>query len=109
MKILSIDNFNTKLLSKFLMIFIMGSICKVIRFLIVKLVIDNFFIERLFFHMKTFSIINFTTKPLSIKDYFFSWNLRKLIKKVNYTGVEWVEISQKIFARFFGPRTFVRS
>ena len=26
-----------------------------------------------------------------------------------YTGVEWVEISKKIFARFFGPRMFVRS
>ena len=27
----------------------------------------------------------------------------------HFTGVEWVEISQKIFARFFDPRMFVRS
>ena len=26
-----------------------------------------------------------------------------------FTGVEWVEISKKNFARFFGPRMFVRS
>ena len=28
---------------------------------------------------------------------------------LNCTGVEWVEISQKNFVRFFGPRMFVRS
>ena len=30
-------------------------------------------------------------------------------RKKQYTGVEWVEISQKNFARFFGRRMFVRS
>ena len=30
-------------------------------------------------------------------------------KRALYTGVEWVEISQKIFARFFGLRMFLRS
>ena len=27
----------------------------------------------------------------------------------HFTGVEWVEISKRNFARFFGPRMFVRS
>ena len=40
--------------------------------------------------------------PILAED--FSFYIRCL-----FTAVEWVEISQKIFAIFFGPRMFVRS
>ena len=45
MKILSINNFTTKLLSKLLS----DLYIEVLRSLVVKLLVDNFFIERLFF------------------------------------------------------------
>ena len=69
MKILSIDNFSTKFLSKqfskLLKRYVLGS-------LVVKLLLDNFFIEKTVFHVKILSINYFTTKLLSIKDYFLN-------------------------------------
>ena len=52
MKILSINNFTTKLLSKLLSDLYIGVHLKGTKSLVVKLSIDNFFIERLFFIWK---------------------------------------------------------
>ena len=47
------------------MIFIWGSIEKVLKSLIVKLIMHDFFHRKIVFHMKILSINNFTTKLLS--------------------------------------------
>ena len=71
MKILSINNFTTKNLSKFLSDLYIGVHLKGTRKFGSKVIYRQLFIETVF-HMKMLSIINFTTKLLSIKDYFLN-------------------------------------
>ena len=43
-------------------------------------------------------------------NYIRSGSVADVLKEIlQYTVVEWVEITQIFFARFFGPRMFVRS
>ena len=67
-EILSINNFTIKLLSKLLRrIHLKGT-----KKFASKDINRQFFHRKTVFHMKQFSIINFTTKLLSIKDYFLN-------------------------------------
>ena len=71
MKILSINKFTTKLLSKLLSDLYIGVHLKGTKKFGSK-VINRQFIHRKFISMKILSIINFTTKLLNIKDYFLN-------------------------------------
>ena len=70
MKILSINNYITKLLSKLLSDLYIGVHLKVTKKFGTKVINSQFFHRKTVFHMKILSIINFTNKLLSIKDYF---------------------------------------
>ena len=70
MKILSINNFTTKLLSKLLSDLSIGVHLKGTKKFVSKVINRQLFHRRTVFHMKILSIINFTNKLLSIKDYF---------------------------------------
>ena len=72
MKILSINNFTTKLLSKLLSDLYIGVHLKGTKKFGSKVINRQFFHRKTVFHMKILSIINFTTKLLSIKDYFLN-------------------------------------
>ena len=70
MKILYINNFTTKLLSKFLSDLSIGIHLNGTKKFDSKVINRQFFHRKTVFHIRLLSIINFTTKLLSIKDYF---------------------------------------
>ena len=70
MKILSINNFTTKLHCKLLSDHYIGVHLKGTKKVGSKVTNRQFFHRKTVFHMNKWSIINFTTKLLSIKDYF---------------------------------------
>ena len=70
MKILFINNFTSKLLSKLLSDLYIGVHLKGTKKFGSKVINGHYFHRKTVFHMKILSIINFTTKLLSIKDYF---------------------------------------
>ena len=72
MKILSINNFTTKLLSKLLSDLYIGVHLNGTKKFGSKVINRQFFDRKTVFHMKKLSIINLTTKLLSIKDYFLN-------------------------------------
>ena len=72
MKILSINNSTTKLLSKLLNDLYIGVHLKGSKKFGSKVINRQLFYRKTVFHMKILSIINFTTKLLSIKDYFLN-------------------------------------
>ena len=72
MRILSIDNFATKLLDKLLSDLYIGVHLKGNKKFVSKVINRQIFHRETVFHMKILSIINFTTKLLSIKDYFLN-------------------------------------
>ena len=72
MKILSINNFTTKLLSKLLSDLYIGVHLKGAKKFGSKVINRQFFHRKTVFHMKILSITNFTTKLLSIKNYFLN-------------------------------------
>ena len=72
MKILSINNFTTKLLSKLLSDLYIGVHLKGTKKFGIKVINRQFSHRKTVFHMKILSIINFTTKLISIKDYFLN-------------------------------------
>ena len=69
MKILSINNFTTKCLSKLLTDLYIGVHLKGTKKFGSKVINRQFFRRRTVSHEKILTIINFTTKLLSIKDY----------------------------------------
>ena len=71
-KILSINNFTTRLLSKLLSDLYIGVHLKGSKKFGSKVINRQFFHRKTVFHMRILSIINFTTKLLSIKDYFLN-------------------------------------
>jgi hypothetical protein len=70
MKILSINNFTTKLLSKLHSNLCIGVHLKGTKKFGSKVINRQFFHRKTVFHTKILSITNFTTKLLSIKNYF---------------------------------------
>jgi hypothetical protein len=72
MKILSINNFTTKILSKFLSNLYIGVHLKATKKFGSKVINRQFFHRKTVFHIKILSITNFTTKLLSIKNYFLN-------------------------------------
>ena len=72
MKILSINNFTTKLLSKLFSDLSIGVHLKGTKKFVSKVINRQLFHGRTVFHMEILSIINFTNKLLSIKDYFLN-------------------------------------
>ena len=72
MKILSINNFTTKLLSKLLSYLYIGVNLKGTKKFGSKVFNRQFLHRKTVFHMKILSIINLTTKLLCIKDYFLN-------------------------------------
>ena len=87
MKILSINNFTTKLLSKLLSYLYIGVYSKGSKKFCTEVVKRQFFHGKTVFHMKILSINNFTNKLLSIKDHFLNGHpiersLRSLIVKL---------------------------
>ena len=72
MKILSINDFTTKLLTKLLSDLYIGVHLKGARKFGSKVINRQFFLRKTDFHMKVLSIINFTTKLFSIKDYYLN-------------------------------------
>ena len=72
MKILSINSFTTKLQSKLLSGLYMGVHLKGTKNFGSKVINRQFFHRKTVFHIKILFIINFTTKLLSIKDYFLN-------------------------------------
>ena len=72
MKILSINNFITKLLSKLPSDLYIGVHLKGTQKFGSKVINRQLFYRRTDFHSKILSIINFTTKLLCIKDYFLN-------------------------------------
>ena len=72
MKILSINDFTNKLLSKLLSDLYIGVHLKGIKKFGTKVINRQFLHRKTVFHIKILSITNFTTKLLSIKDYFLN-------------------------------------
>jgi hypothetical protein len=72
MKILSINNFTTKLLSKLLRDLYIGVHLKGTKKFGSKVINRQFFHRKTVFHIKILFITNFTTKLLSIKNYFLN-------------------------------------
>ena len=72
MKILSIKNFITRLLSKLLSDLYIGFHLKGTKKFGSKVINRQFFHRKTVFHMKILSINNFTTKLVSIKDCFLN-------------------------------------
>ena len=72
MKILSINDFTTKLLSKLLSNIYTVVHLKGTKKFGSKVINRQFFHRKTVFHMKILFITNFTTKLLSIKDYFLN-------------------------------------
>ena len=72
MKILSIIDFTTKLLSKLLSDLYIGVHLKGTKKFGSKVTNCHFFHRKTVFHMKILSVNNFTTKLLSIIDYFLN-------------------------------------
>ena len=72
MKILSINNFTTKFLSKLFSDLYIGVHLKGTKKFGNKVINRQFFHRKTVFHMKILFIINFTSKLLSIKDYFLN-------------------------------------
>ena len=72
MKILSINNFTTRLLSKLLSDLYIGVHLKGTKKFASKVINRQFFHRKTAFHMKILSINNITTKLLSIIDYFLN-------------------------------------
>ena len=72
MKILSINNFTNKLLSKFLSDLYIGVHLKGTKKFGSKVINRQFFHRKTVFHMKILFNINFTTKLLSFKNYFLN-------------------------------------
>ena len=70
MKTLSINNFTTRLLSKLLSDLYIWVHLKGTKKFGSKVISRQFFHRKTVFHMKILSIINFTTKHLSIKQLF---------------------------------------
>ena len=68
----NINNFTTKLLSKLLSDLYIGVHLKGTNEFGSKVINRQFFHRKTVFHMKILSIINFTNKLLSIKDYFLN-------------------------------------
>jgi hypothetical protein len=71
MKILPINNFSTKL-SKLPSDLYIGVHLKVTKKFVSKVCNRQFFHRKTVYHMKIMSIINYTTKLPSIKDYFLN-------------------------------------
>ena len=71
-KMLSINNFTTKLLCKLLSDLYIWVHLKGTKKFGSKVINRQFFHRQTVFHMKILCIINFTTKLLSIKDYFLN-------------------------------------
>ena len=72
LKILSINKFTTKLLSKLLSDLYIGVHLKGTKKFGSKVINGQFFHRKTVFHIKILSITNFTTKLLGIKDYFLN-------------------------------------
>ncbi len=72
MKILSINNFTTKLLSKLLSNLYIGVHLKGTKKFGSKVINRQFFHSKTGFYITILSITNFTTKLLSIKNYFLN-------------------------------------
>ena len=72
MKILSTNDFTTKLLSKLLSDLYIGVHLQGARKFGSKVINRQLFRRKTVFHMKKLSITNFTTKFLSIKNYFLN-------------------------------------
>ena len=72
MKILSLNNFTAKLHSKLLSDLYIGVHLKGTKKFGSKVINRQLFHRKTVFQMKILSIINFTTKLLSIKDYFLN-------------------------------------
>ena len=72
MKILSINNFTIKLISKLLSDLYIWVHLKGTKKFASKVINRQFFHRKTVFHMKMLSINNFTTKLLRIKDYFLN-------------------------------------
>ena len=70
MKILSINNFTTKLLGKLLSVLYIGVHLKSTKKFGSKVINRQLFHRKTVFHIRIFSIINFTTKALSSKTTF---------------------------------------
>ena len=69
---MSINNLTTKLPSKLPSDLYIGVHLKGAKKFVSKVINIQFFHRKTVFHMKILSIINFTTKLLSIKDYFLN-------------------------------------
>ena len=72
MKILSINSFSTKLLSKLFSDLYIGVHLKGTKKFGNNVTNRHIFHRKTVFHMRILSIINFTTKLLTIKDYFLN-------------------------------------
>ena len=70
MKILSINNFTTKIFSKLLSDLYIGFHVKGTKKFGSKVINRQFFHRKTVFHIKILSITNFTTKLLIMKNYF---------------------------------------
>ena len=81
MKILSINNFTTKLLIKLFSDHYKGVHLKGTKKFVSKVINRQFFHRKAVFHMKMLSINNFTTQLLTIIDYFLNGlqSLRSLL------------------------------
>jgi hypothetical protein len=80
MKILSINNFTTRLLSKLLSDLYIGVHLKGTEKFGSKVINRQFFHRKTIFNMKILSISNLTTKLISIKDCFLNRPHRKIAK-----------------------------
>ena len=108
MKILSINNFTTKLLSKYLSDLYIRVHLKCTKKFGSKVINRQFFHRKTVFHMKILSIIKFTTKVLSIKDYILDGLQQKITKKFTKKFDSKV-INRQYFHRKTGLKEFFAS